>query len=786
LATTITVSASMRTRKTVSSTNSMASAAAQEFYSDSYNYVGIVHFAGMNLTNKVITGIQLKITSAEAGFGLGETKTVYVRQSNYQEAAKAGITGAAYAGAALGTFTGSFYGNTTTRTMTGTLLTGLAAYLSAGNNTICLYNPNATRASGQTYANNYMQWNACQIIVTYEEAASVPTTSSTTVTLDNSVTINTNRASTSATHTIKYKFGSATGTIATGVGASTSWKPPVSLASQIPNATSGACTITCETYYGGVLTGTKTCQLTLNVPSSVIPTISGVTRTENVSGLAAQFAAFVRSKSKLNVSISAAGKYGSTIKTYRATLDGVTYTAASFTTGFLMFSGTKSLSVTVTDSRGRTATTSADITVVAYTPPSISAFSAERCNADGSAAQQDGTRVRVNLTAGAASVGAKNTMTCALYYKLSSASAWTLAQNVTPTSYAVSKTNLLLSPTFNALSSYDIKVAVTDFFTASTPVEQVISVSTKQVMQDFYRDGTGVAFGKVAETPNAVEFAWKLVASDAQIDTMRMKTYTSVAQLGQTVGSATINGCRGAMSDGSTLMAQASDFASAELPNTLGTILLGRIHSIRSFCLFMGKEPANGIFRQALDGAGTSFTGTWYRVYDSSSVIPVSGGGTGQTTAAGIRNAIGLGNTTGALPVANGGTGATNVAGAVSALGLTGALVVSASGNSGDHQYMRFSNGLQVCYGTHSWSAPMTTALGSIYLTNTHGSFSFPVPFTSVISATGTKRASVANSGLYRMNASTTGLSGIAMFRGNSASATALQEVDYIVLGKWK
>lgn len=278
---------------------------------------------------------------------------------------------------------------------------------------------------------------------------------------------------------------------------------------------------------------------------------------------------YAQQKSKLNVSISAAGAYGSAIATYRATLDGVTYTAASFTTGFLVFSGAKPLSVTVTDSRGRTATTSVNITAVAYTPPSISAFSAERCNSDGSAPQQDGTKVRVNITAGAASVGAKNTMTCAVYYKLSSASAWTLAQSVSPINYGVSKTNLLLSPTFNALSSYDIKVSVTDFFTTSTPVEQEVSVSTKQVMQNFYRDGTGVAFGKVTETPNAAEFAWKLVASDVQIDTMRMNTYTSVAQLGLTVGSATINGCRSAMSDGSFLMAQASDFASAELPSTI-------------------------------------------------------------------------------------------------------------------------------------------------------------------------------------------------------------------------
>lgn len=40
-------------------------------------------------------------------------------------------------------------------------------------------------------------------------------------------------------------------------------------------------------------------------------------------------------------------------------------------------------------------------------------------------------------------------------------------------------------------------------------------------------------------------------------------------------------------------------------------------------------------------------------------IIPIAKGGTGQTTASGVRNALGLGNTTGAVPIANGGTGAT-------------------------------------------------------------------------------------------------------------------------------
>jgi hypothetical protein len=55
---------------------------------------------------------------------------------------------------------------------------------------------------------------------------------------------------------------------------------------------------------------------------------------------------------------------------------------------------------------------------------------------------------------------------------------------------------------------------------------------------------------------------------------------------------------------------------------------------------------------------------------NTTGALPVANGGTGQTTAALARNALGLGNTTGALPVANGGTGSTTAAAAATALGL--------------------------------------------------------------------------------------------------------------------
>lgn len=50
--------------------------------------------------------------------------------------------------------------------------------------------------------------------------------------------------------------------------------------------------------------------------------------------------------------------------------------------------------------------------------------------------------------------------------------------------------------------------------------------------------------------------------------------------------------------------------------------------------------------------------------------MSVEHGGTGATTVAGARNALGLGNTSDALPVANGGTGANNASSARDNLGL--------------------------------------------------------------------------------------------------------------------
>ena len=664
---TATYSASLITRKKTSSSNAKSGYACQEFYDSSYNYVGVICFSGMALANKVITGISITAVSQAAGYGASHTKTVYVRKSNYQNTSTS-ATGAGYAGDALGTFTGSFYNNTTTVSITGSLLTNLAAYFAAGNNTITIYNPSPVESS-HGYSNNYLQWSSVTMTVTYTEAASVPTVSSSSVNLGSAVTISTNRLTTSATHTLTYAFGSTSGTIATGVGDSVSWTPGLALAAQIPNATSGLCTITCKTFVSGTETGSSSVTLTLNVPSSVVPSISGVTTAEATSGIAAQFGGYVRTRSKLSVAISASGSQGSTVSSYRTTLDNVTYTASSFTSNTLNTAGTLTLTVTVTDSRGRTATTSKSITVLDYSPPSLTAFRAERCNTDGSAAQMDGTRVRVSLAGSVSSVGSRNTISCAVYYKLSTASAWTQATTVSASNYAVSATNLLLSQTFDTLSSYDLKVRLTDYFYY---VEQTVSIGTKQVLMDFYSGGNGIAFGKVAESAEKVEFGWPVVLSEP--------LGVDQGGTGATTASAACGKLGAVKKSGDTMTGNLSIsgylYPSVYLLPTYNstpnrTVFEGSYVGASSFSSW---EDSSGNNRRMLEVRNKAYQsdlnnavllrvcndGTWasYRLFHAGmeTPVPIANGGTGATTAANARSNIGANNasnlTTGTIPAA--------------------------------------------------------------------------------------------------------------------------------------
>lgn len=95
----------------------------------------------------------------------------------------------------------------------------------------------------------------------YVDLPQIPRASSISVsgtTIGSPITISISKAVSSFTHTLEYKFGNKSGTIATKTSSSSvSWTPSRELARQIPNSWYGTGTLKCLTYNGGTLIGEK-------------------------------------------------------------------------------------------------------------------------------------------------------------------------------------------------------------------------------------------------------------------------------------------------------------------------------------------------------------------------------------------------------------------------------------------------------------------------------------------------------------------------------------------------
>jgi hypothetical protein len=132
-----------------------------------------------------------------------------------------------------------------------------------------------------------------------------------------------------------------------------------------------------------------------------------------------------------------------------------------------------------------------------------------------------------------------------------------------------------------------------------------------------------------------------------------------------------------------------SGYWQPETSYTAGAIVLSPSMpaGAEAICVTAGKSSTSEPSWGAIGGANVSDGTCFWKVVSRQIGTPISiaNGGTGATTVAGARKALGLGNTSGAVPIANGGTGATTAAGARNALGLgnTSGAVPVANGGTG-------------------------------------------------------------------------------------------------------
>lgn len=340
-------------------------------------------------------------------------------------------------------------------------------------------------------------------------------TSASNVTLGNSCSVKWTPASTSFYYKLKFSLGSWNNTVSVGNPGTTSaytyssYTIPLTVANQLPSATTGTMTVYLYTYsssdYSTQIGSTSSKTFTITVPSSIKPTLNSATVTidNSANSVVKGWNLYVDGYSKAKITVGSSdvsGTYGSSINSF--TISGgysktVTGTTLSYT-GSALSSGSKTFYVVANDSRSRssekvTAKTSdgkESITVYSYSKPSVSSFKVSRSS-------DNNKQIVVKANWSYSSVNGKNSATATLYYKKSTSDTW-----ISYNGEVLQDSSTTLNVEFEEASSYNFKLTVTDSLSNSTSYET--STSTIQVLMDFRAGGKGLGIGKICES-NALE-----------------------------------------------------------------------------------------------------------------------------------------------------------------------------------------------------------------------------------------------------------------------------------------
>ena len=569
----------------------------------------------------------------------------------------------------------------------------LKAYIEGGGTKLGVYTGTSRGSgSGKSYDYDYMNITAMSLELTYTYKKSTGSISSAST--GSAATLNIAAYNSTYSHKVTWKLGSwsATQTIAAGVTTASYTIPH----SALPNATSGTATVTLETLNGSTSLGSSTYSFAVSVPASVVPSIGGLTLTPVNSGASTTafgWGLYIQNRTKCTATMtSVAAGSGATVKSYSLTTSPGygSSTSSSLTTGLLTAGGTVTFTAKVTDSRGRTATKTATITVQAYNAPVFTATpSAYRCNSAGTRDDTGGTYARLTASFFFSSIKSGTTEKNSLTVKK------VVLNNVTTN--LTSGTAVTLGAGALAVdSSYNAVITLTDAVGSTTTY--TVTIPSAAYIIHIAKGGKAVGIGQAASGTNKLNVKWATdfgswIRSTGG-DFYRQRNDVDISQANNGLSANAYPRYRVADKNEKDL-ARIGAWVQTDGKVGVGMSVLNYVngtHTEKTGLICYLDKNGNQSYSFGSAAAFRNNLG----LGNTTGALPAANGGTGQTSLQAARNAMGLGNTTGALPVANGGTGVTGKTSQT--LTLTSSFVAYTydETDTGYHGVIMYRNGLMV------------------------------------------------------------------------------------------
>lgn len=364
---------------------------------------------------------------------------------------------------------------------------------------------NFSGSSGSTTAG--LTWSNIKITVDYTLPESGLTLNKTSMKAGETIRATISPASSAYTHKVKFAMSSVTTVTSATIPAGTNiydYQVPLSWQSVFGSDTTRIVTVTLETYNGASMIGDVDKQFTLNLSDDAYPTITAFDITRIPGFVDEDILGYVQGFSNARIQSAATGAYSATISQYKVTIGAWSNTGADVTTPILTESGILTVTLEVTDNRGRKKTGTKTVAVIPYVPPALKKPLVFRSNNLGAAAPLGTylyikTGFLISVLGGTPDVNAA-TLAARFYQKGATPPAWNDASVVALTSGA---DNIISGLSISY--SYLVDIRIVDKLSAYTYSAVIPSSS---VAFSLKAGGLGAAFGKFAELDNTLEIAW--------------------------------------------------------------------------------------------------------------------------------------------------------------------------------------------------------------------------------------------------------------------------------------